>query len=114
MSSCIYGQINGHTPGAQVVDAQHRGHDIAREVVEDQNLPYGLARGGENGCVGSGEGIAGVVVVGGLLWRVEIEDALDGGCREKKDRLAVHWEAGACSRTHRPGGRGGRPWWSWC
>lgn len=70
------GEVYGHAPGAEVVDTQYGRHDIAREVVEDEDLPYGLAGLGEDRGVGGGEGAV-RVFVGGLLRGVEVEDALD-------------------------------------
>lgn len=70
-------QVDGHAPGPQVVDTQDRGDDIPREVVKYQDLPYRLARFGEDWGVGGGQSAV-RVVIGGLLRGVEVEDALDG------------------------------------
>jgi hypothetical protein len=37
------GQMYGDPAGAQVVDPHDATYDVAPEVVEDENLPYGLA-----------------------------------------------------------------------
>ena len=106
MAGGVDREIYGDTPGAQVVDAQDGRHDIPREVVKDQHLPYRLARVGENGRVGRLH--ARTVGVGGLFGGIEVQDALDGGWALLVSRLSAR-RVGMQS-AHLSAGREVKPW----
>jgi hypothetical protein len=84
MSSLLDVQVYCDSPCAQIVHAQYAANHIATKIIEDEHLPYGLAFRVEDGRSMWDEAIGGccvVVELGFLRDVVQVENALDGGCR---------------------------------
>lgn len=70
--------MHGDAHGAQVAHSQDAADDISAQVVEDKDLPDGIAVGIENGHDGrEAVGVVVVVLVAGD-GLVEVEDLLEG------------------------------------
>lgn len=74
--------MHGDAHGAQVAHAQHTADDIPAEVVEDEDLPDGVAVGIEDGPDRRQAVRVGVVVLA-LDRLVEVEDLLQGRWRPR-------------------------------